>query len=656
MNLVGVDTGGTFTDFIFRDDGEWKIYKAPSTPDNPARAVLGGLEKIAGDGGQKVVHGSTVATNALLERKGAVTALLTNRGFTDVLEIGRQARTELYNLFYRREAPLIPGELRFGVRGRLLADGREIESLDEQEIRQVARAMRSRGVESVAVVFLYSYLNPGPEQRAAEILREEGFAVSPSHEILQEFREFERTSTTAVNAYLVPRMEGYLGRLEKNLGGENLAVMQSNGGRTRSSVARREPVRTVLSGPAGGVVGAYELGKISGYRRLMTLDMGGTSTDVALVDRGLPLTTETIMGGQPLQVPIIDIHTVGAGGGSLARLDEGGALRVGPESAGADPGPICYGRGEIPTVTDANLALGRLVPELFLGGDMKLAADRIWPYLEKLSLEAGLEVEELAEGICSVANASMERALRVISVERGHDPGEFSLFVFGGAGGMHAAFLARSLNIPRVIIPPYPGIFSAIGMLLADVSRDTSRTVLIEAEELKTRAEELFAPLEKVILREMWSEGFSREELGLERSVDMRYRGQSFELSVPYSPDFVDEFHARHRQRYGYYREGRPVEVVNLRVLGWGRPEKPSWPRSEKPQENVPGEAFYASRPVVFGGRIEETRLYRREELLYGNRIPGPALILEYSSTTVVPPGVEAFVDPWHNLVLEVDR
>jgi len=654
MKLIGVDTGGTFTDFIFREDGEWKILKTPSTPENPADAVLEGLEEIAPGRPQKIVHGSTVATNSLLERKGAITALLTNRGFTDVLEIGRQARTELYNLFYRREHPIIPRDLRFGVRGRLLADGREMESLDEEEVREMARAMRNRGVESVAVVFLYSYLDPVPEKKAAEILREEGLAVSPSQEILNEFREYERISTTAVNAYLMPRMDGYLGHLEQKLGGDNLAVMQSNGGRIRSRIARKEPVRTVLSGPAGGVVGAYELGKITGHKRLMTLDMGGTSTDVALVDGGLPLTTETTVGGQPLQVPIIDIHTVGAGGGSLAYLDEGGALRVGPESAGADPGPICYGKGEIPAVTDANLFLGRLIPELFLGGRMELTPERVPPYLENLSRKAGLKEEELAEGICNVANANMERALRVISVERGHDPSEFSLFAFGGAGGMHAAFLARSLNIPRVVIPPYPGIFSAIGMLLADVSRDTSRTVLMGAEELKTSPEELFAPLEEEILENMSAEGFSRKEIVLERSLDMRYRGQSFELGIPYSCRFVEDFHSRHRQRYGYHRQGRPVEVVNLRVLGWGRPEKPTWPRRDNPVEDIPDRAIYGSRPVVFDGIREDTLLYRREALFYGNRIPGPALILEYSSTTVVPPGVEARVDPWNNLILEV--
>jgi len=654
MSLIGVDTGGTFTDFIFRDDGEWKILKTPSTPYDPADAVLEGLGEIAPGRPQKIVHGSTVATNALLERKGSKTALLTNRGFTDVLEIGRQARTELYNLFYRREQPIIPQDLRFGVRGRLLADGREMEALDEGQIREIARDMRARGVESVAVVFLYSYLDPASEKRAAEILREEGLAVSTSHEILKEFREYERTSTTAVNAYLMPRMDGYLGHLEQKLGGDKLAVMQSNGGRIRSRIARKEPVRTVLSGPAGGVVGAYELGKISGHRRLMTLDMGGTSTDVALVDGGLPLTTGTTMGGQPLQVPIIDIHTVGAGGGSLAYLDEGGALRVGPESAGADPGPICYGKGEIPAVTDANLFLGRLIPELFLGGGMELTPERVRPYLENLSRKAGLKEEELAEGICNVANANMERALRVISVERGHDPNEFSLFAFGGAGGMHAAFLARSLNIPRVVIPPYPGIFSAIGMLLADVSRDTSRTVLMGAEELKTRAEELFAPLEEEILEDMSAEGFSRDEITLERSLDMRYRGQSFELRVPYSHNFLEDFHARHRQRYGYHRKGRPVEAVNLRVLGWGRPEKPTWPHRDNPVEDIPDRAIYGSRSVVFAGIKEDTLLYRREALLYGNRIPGPALILEYSSTTVVPPGVEGRVDPWNNLILEV--
>jgi len=501
VEIIGIDTGGTFTDFIFRGNQGWQIHKVPSTPDNPAMAVLTGLTEITSGKQIKVVHGSTVGTNALLERKGAKTALLTNRGFTDILEIGRQVRTELYNLNYRREETLIPSRLRFGIEGRLLPDGTEETPMNEKDVYRAIEKMKEAGVESVALVFLYSYVNPTQEIKARDILEKAGFPVSASHSILGEFREYERTSTTAVNAYLVPKMEGYIKNLENQLGVENLSIMQSNGGRIRSALARSEPVRTVLSGPAGGVVGAMELGHLAGYPQLMTLDMGGTSTDVALVDKKIPLSTETEMGGQPLKVPIIDIHTVGAGGGSLAYMDEGGALKVGPESAGADPGPICYGRGNVPTVTDANLYLGRLVPEFFLGGKMKLNPHRLQPYFKELAQKAGISSGELAEGILSVANASMERALRVISVEKGYNPADFSLFSFGGAGGMHAAFLARLLGIPRVIIPPHPGILSAVGMLLTDVTRDTSRTVMLGEEELREEADSLYADL---IVRCFW--------------------------------------------------------------------------------------------------------------------------------------------------------
>jgi len=653
MEIIGVDTGGTFTDFIFRDARQWKIKKVPSTPQNPALAVIEGLNQIKWQQG-RVVHGSTVGTNALLERKGARTALLTNRGFTDILEIGRQERRLLYALDYQQDPPLIPRQLRFGVGGRLLPDGSEIEALNEEEVQQAAREMKEQGVLSVAVVFLYSYLNPEPEQRAAEILQKEGFAVSASHNILNEFREYERTSTTAVNAYLVPKMRGYLGHLADNLGADNLSIMQSNGGRIRSEIAREEPVRTVLSGPAGGVVGAYELGKIAGYERLMTLDMGGTSTDVALLKGGLPLTTETRLGGQPLQVPIIDIHTVGAGGGSLAHLDEGGALRVGPASAGADPGPICYGKGDIPTVTDANLFLGRLWPEFFLGGDMKIDARGIIPPLEELAGRAGLSPRELAEGICSVAGANMERALRVISVEKGYDPGDFSLFSFGGAGGMHAVFLARSLGIPRVIIPLYPGILSAVGMLLSDIIREASRTVLLAENEVRDQLGELFSSLEEEIMQDMAGEGFSGASVHLEYFLDMRYQGQSFELTVPYGQDYSQEFHRAHQQRYGYHREGRPLEIVNLRVRGRGVPQKPSWPRQEKPCSGLNRAAYYDTRPVIFAGERVNTPLYWRSALQYGNKIQGPALILEYSSTTVLPPQSRLEVDPWGNMIVEV--
>lgn len=654
MKLVGIDTGGTFTDFLFQTPLGFQVHKVLSTPKDPAQAVFQGLrEKGKNTQGLRIIHGSTVATNVLLERKGAKTALLTNKGFTDVLEIGRQIREDLYTLSYKRQPPLIPRELRFGVEGRVLWDGTEQKPLQEEEIEAIALKLKELAVESVAVVFLHSYVHAGPEERAARIMRKHGFFVSASHAIVNEFREYERTSTTAVNAYVMPKMEGYLQRLEEGLGDENLSIMQSNGGRIRSSLARQEPVRTVVSGPAGGVVGALELGRMAGYHRLMTLDMGGTSTDVALLDGGIPMALESNLAGQPIHVPMVDIHTVGAGGGSLAFLDGGGALKVGPESAGADPGPICYGKGEVPTVTDANLYLGRLASQYFLGGTMKLTPERLPPYMEALASRAGLSSLELAEGICSVVNANMERALRVISVERGHDPRDFSLFSYGGAGGMHAVFLARLLGMPRVIVPPNPGLLSAVGMILSDVLRDASRTVLLPQEEAPKVLPGFFQELEEEIMGAMAQEGFYGEEVVLESYLDMRYRGQSHELMIPYTEDVVEQFHARHGAMYGYHRLDQPVEVVTIRLRGRGRMEKPVWPRQKEPA-SLKDEAIMGYGDVQFQGSAYSAPLYHRDFLQYGNEIPGPALILEYSSTTVLPKGSLARIDAFGNLIVEV--
>ncbi|RMG59298.1 MAG: hydantoinase/oxoprolinase family protein, partial [Deltaproteobacteria bacterium] len=409
--VVGVDTGGTFTDFVYvTPDGEVGTYKTLSTPKNPAEAVLKGLEVIGVERVAHVVHGSTVATNAVLERKGVKTALITNSGFEDVIEIGRQNRERIYDLLYVKPPPLVPESLRFGVSGRILCTGEEETPISREEVESVIERILKMGAESVAVCLLFSFVNPSHEEVISEICEKRGLSVSASHRILPEFREFERTSTTVLNAYVSPIMKRYLTHLVTRLGGdERLRVMQSNGGSISSRTAMVESIRTILSGPAGGVVGAFEVGRRAGYDRLITFDMGGTSTDVSLVDGKVSLTTESKISGWPIRVPMIDIHTVGAGGGSIARIDEGGSLKVGPESAGADPGPICYGKGEEVTVTDANLFLGRLIPDHFLGGKMKLHPERVVPRMEALAEKAGLSPVELAEGILDVANATMEK-------------------------------------------------------------------------------------------------------------------------------------------------------------------------------------------------------------------------------------------------------
>ncbi|WP_045218036.1 hydantoinase/oxoprolinase family protein [Desulfonatronum thioautotrophicum] len=677
--IIGVDTGGTFTDLIYQDGDGWQVFKLLSTPDNPARAVLDGLRVLAGRGALQVVHGSTVATNAILERKGVRTALVTNAGFEDVMAIGRQNRSRLYDLAYVKEAPLVLREHCFGVPGRMVQSGEERTPLDEDRAAQVVRAILSAGVESVAVCFLFGFANPAHEQRMAELLAELGGEAGPpvslSHEILAEFREFERMSTTVINAYVSPKMHRYLSFLRDHLqapeteGGHpesTLRIMQSNGGSISAATAMRESVRTILSGPAGGVVGALTMGRLSGFDRLITFDMGGTSTDVALLDGDLSLTTDAAISGYPVRTPMLDIHTVGAGGGSIADQDAGGALIVGPESAGAAPGPICYGLGERITVTDANLFLGRLLPDHFLGGNMILDVTRIQQPFKAMAAQMGLAPRELAEGILAVANTNMERAIRVISVERGFDPREFTLFSFGGAGGLHAAYLARLLNMTRVLIPRNPGILSAVGMVMADVIKDYSQTVMREIpagrpgglrENLAADLLHQFAPLEQRAGEEMIAEGVSEDHVRLERFLDMRYHGQSFEIITPFDPgtDPVAAFHALHEKAYGYRNQARSVEIVTLRLRSRGVPQKPVFAPIARGSAQPPPEAQLDIRPVIFEGQQHETKIWSRDVLLAGNHLPGPALVVEYTSTLLIPPFAAAHVDDQGALVMEIE-
>ncbi len=655
MILLGIDTGGTFTDFIYKDRGSWEIYKILSTPDNPALAVLEGIAHIAGGERARVVHGSTVATNALLERKGASTALVTNEGFEDVLEIGRQNRNTLYRFSNQKSLPLVPRSHRFGIDCRVSATGDITRSLGGTDLEALIESIAGSGASSVAVCLLFAFKNPRHEARIKKALAPLGLPVSLSHEILSEFREFERTSTTVCNAYVLPKMKTYLDGLSSSQAIHSLRIMQSNGGGISSRTAGREPVRTILSGPAGGVVGAFELGKRAGFDKLITFDMGGTSTDVALIDGKLPLTTEALVAGIPLKVPTIDIHTVGAGGGSIAQLDAGGSLRVGPESAGADPGPICYGKGEKITVTDANLFLGRLLPDHFLGGRMRLDRERIREAFQSLSNQLGLTEIATAEGIVTVANAGMERAIRVISVQRGFDPGEFTLFSFGGAGGLHAADLARLLGIPRVLVPRHPGILSAMGMLLSDIIKDYSLTVMLREDASAEEIRSLFRPLEDRGRASLRPEGIRSRDITLERFLDMRYRGQSFELMVPFENDHLARFHALHEKTYGFSNPDRSVEIVNIRLRARGRGEAPTFPKLP-PGDSHPPEATVIGRgPVCFNEKWHSAMILNREKLLAGNEFRGPAILTEYSSTIIVPPFASGRVDEMGNVILDIE-
>ncbi len=660
---VGVDTGGTFTDFILIGRGHALVHKVPSTPDDPARAILKGLADLAEaiDGrALDLTHGSTVATNALLTRRGAKIALVTTAGFEDVIEIGRQNRKDLYDLAYHRPTPLVPRRLRFGVTERLDERGRVVEPLDASGLKPLAEKLKDLGVEAVAVCFLHSYANPDHEEKAAAALRRAGIAVSVSSRVLPEYREYERTSTTCVNAYVSPMMSRYLGGLEKKMGPGRLRIMQSNGGVISAGTASREAVRTILSGPAGGVTGGFEAARAAGFENVITFDMGGTSTDVSLLRGRIGFSSETEVAGCPIRVPVIDIHTVGAGGGSIARHDPGGALVVGPESAGADPGPICYGKGNEVTVTDANLFLGRIDAERFLGGRMPLYPKAAEAGIAKLAKSLGIKPVEAAEGVLRIADQHMAGAIRLISVERGHDPREFALVSFGGAGGMHACSLARILDIPTVIVPKDPGILSARGMLTADVVKDYARTVLLPAGEADGAAlNRYFRAMLTEAEHEMKNEGFPR--VRIERYADVRYLGQSYELRLPFPKQIgkktADRFRAAfdrmHQERFGTSNPHRPVEIVTLRLRASGSVKKPAATSVPKGGRDG-GKARAGSRAMVFNGKKHQGALYERDLLRAGDRFSGPAVVTEFSATTVVPPGVRCRVDAWGNLVMDV--
>jgi N-methylhydantoinase A len=677
---VAIDTGGTFTDCLFLRGGRIEILKIPSTPGNPAQAIGNALAEIRSrtprDEWEKLDLrcGTTVGTNALLERRGGRVALVTTAGFEDVLEIGRQARPRLYDFFVERPEPLVPRERRIGMRERVGADGTVVTRPTAEEIARIVKRVRASRAEAVAVCFLFSFLRPEHERLLARRLRATGLNVSVSHEILPEFREFERTSTTVMNAYLAPVMSRYLGEIERDAGRAagvdggaragapraRVRVMQSNGGILSARVAAREPVRTILSGPAGGTLGAKQVAEAAGYERVISFDMGGTSTDVSLIeDKGVTLSTtnESIVAGLPVAVPMLEIHTVGAGGGSIARFDRAGALRVGPESAGAEPGPICYGRGELPTVTDAHLILGRLGTEGLLGGDFRLDEERTREYMRRAIRGAsGVgSAEQFAQGIVDVVEATMEKAIRVISIERGRDPRDYALVAFGGAGGLHACALAASLSIPRVLVPKFPGALSALGILRADVVKELSQSVLAtvrsfaDARRLTGNA---FARIERDGLREMRGEGFQSQRVLLERFFDMRYVGQAYELTLSANGDFLKAFHREHERRYGYADPARAVEIVNVRVRFTGQTAKVNWPKRRLTSADARA-AISARRQVLFAGRARLTPVYVREKLLPGNRLAGPAIIREYSATTVVLPGWRARVDAFENLMLE---
>ncbi len=658
--LLGIDIGGTFTDFVLLDEGRIQIHKVLTTVHDRSVAFMAGVRELGAERDGRIVHGSTVATNALLERKGARTVLVTTAGFGDVVEIGRQNRAELYSLQPRRPEPLVPRDRRVEAVERLDYRGRVLRALTGEEADRVGEAVRSLQPEAVAVVLLFSFLDDAHERRLGEAiaaaLGDTPVHVSLSSEVLPEYREYERTSTTVINAYVSPAVAHYLGRIEHQLG-RPFSVMQSGGGVASAASTARLGVHTILSGPAGGVTGAFAVARRAGYDQVISFDMGGTSTDVALCPGYVQRTFEGEIAGLPVRVPMLDVHTVGAGGGSLARVDVGGALLVGPESAGADPGPACYGTGSAVTVTDANLALGRLDAGHFLGGHMKLDQSRMTAALDRLAADMGSDRETAAAGVLRIANANMEAAIRRISVERGFDPRSFTLVAFGGAGPLHACELAAELRIPRVLVPLYPGVLSAFGMLTADVQKDYSRSALARVDAAMSRdvLEGWYRPLVDRGLRDMEAEGFAAAQVRLDRLLDLRYHGQSYELTVAYDPDAgvaaaVAAFHQAHQQRFGHADPASAVEIVTVRLRALGQAEQPPFV-AEQPEGNDASEAIIGEKQVYFGGWLA-TRLFDRGRLRPGNRFAGPAIVFQFDTTTVIPPGWEADVDSFRNLVL----
>jgi len=631
---IGIDAGGTFTDFIVcHDSGAIETFKLRSNPRSPASVILRGLAQAAGSRRAEVIHGSTVATNALLERKGVRTALVTTAGFEDVIHIGRQNRAELYNLRPKARVPIIPRTMCFGLSERTYFDGVIGEPPRSQEIARLKARLRRAGVESIAICFLHAYRNPKNEKQVAEALEDFGYVCS-SHEVCPEFREYERSSTTLINAYVGPLMDRYLGELERGRW-RSISIMQSNGGFMSTKEARQHAIRTVLSGPAGGVIGALETARLAGFSRILGFDMGGTSTDVSLSDGQARETMEASIDGFPVRVPMLDIHTVGAGGGSIARVDEGGLLRVGPESAGADPGPACYGVGVHPTVTDAHVTLGRIAADQLIGGEMHLHVERAFAAVDSIARQLGIGGVAAARGILRVANANMERAIRVVSVERGHDPRDFALVAFGGCGGLHACEIAAELGIRTVLVPEHAGALSALGMLVADRVRDYAAGVLncsnIERE---------FARLESVARKQLRGSQ-------LARSADIRYSGQSYELTVPWNVrDPGTPFHREHQRVYGYANPDHAVEIVTIRVRARVAVKKPKLVARRPSARAVKQPAV---RRIYSAGAWRETPVYARSSLPAAE-LHGPALVVDYGSTTLIPPGWTLSRDKLGNL------
>jgi N-methylhydantoinase A len=688
MKTIGVDVGGTFTDIVYcdLDTHQVAIHKVSTTPDDPSRGIIQGIAEICRDNGiapgdiDYVLHGTTTATNAVLEHKGARAGMLTNEGFRDIIHIARHQRVEHYSIMQElpwQNRPLVKRRHRKVVKGRLAPPrGEELVPLDESGVLEAARVLKAEGVEAVAVCFLFSYLNPAHEERAKQILERElpGVFIATSSSISPQFREFERFTTACLCAFIGPKMRGYVGRLENTLRDaglrSELRVMASNGGVATPAMVSDKPVMTLLSGLAAGVLGGAWVGALSGRRKLVTFDIGGTSADIGIVVEGRFAETDprsTSIAGFPLLLPMIDIHTIGAGGGSIAYVDHGGAFRVGPRSAGAVPGPAAYGRGgEEPTVADANVVLGRLDKNDFLGGSMKLDEDAAHRAIEGLADSLGMSKLEAAEGVLTVINSNMANAIRSRTVQKGIDPREFALVAFGGAGPLHGVEVAAMLGFPEVIVPPYPGITSAMGLLTTDLKYDTIRTQFqVSGNVDLDRLNADIAAMEAQLRQQFVDDRLDAASMSFIRDGDLRYVGQGYELKIPLPPgaigqkqlaDVWNAFHEAHKREYGHFFSDNPIEIVNIRVVGVGR--MPKIDKHTAPEGSTLAKARIRSGQCAFriDGELRsfETVFYRRHLLPVGEAFAGPAIVLQKDSTTVIPPGCSAINDPAGNLILKI--
>lgn len=678
--MIGVDVGGTFTDFsVFNNaTGELFHYKTASTPADPSLAIVSGIRdiladyKISPDEVTYLAHGTTVATNALIEKRGARVGLITTKGFSDLMEIGRQKRPSLYDLLKQKPQPLIPAELRCEVTERILYDGSVKTPLDEEEVRKAVRYLKERKAESIAVCTLFSFTNPQHEKRIKEIIREiyPEVYVTISSELVPEFREYSRMSTTVLNAYLGPVMKKYVHNFEKSIKRVGITaapyVTQSNGSIISISETIECPIKTAVSGPSAGVISAIDIGRQCGIGKIITFDMGGTSADISLIENCEPtLSSERLVEGYPARIPMIDIVTIGAGGGSIAHIDSGGALKVGPKSAGAKPGPACYNVGGTePTVTDANIVLGKLNQEKILGGRMKVRPDLAEKALrEDICAHSSLSLKEAAAGIISVVNSNMMRAIRVVSVERGYDVRDFALMAFGGAGPLHSCEVANGLGIRKIIIPPSPGTLCSLGLLLADTKFDLSRSnIMLAKPENLTKINEIFDAMVKEGDALLTKEGIARKDRAFTRFIDARYERQNYEISIPVpncaiTPEMlkgvIRRFHSEHNKNYGYCNEKMNVQIVNYRVSAIGTIDKPTLRKAEiwkKPEAPAPMEV----RDVLFEDENEsvKTNVYGRNDIAPGCTIYGPAVIEQMDTTIVVPPDWTAYADEYYNLIL----